>query len=86
MNWQAAGFSVAGAVLGSFVGLGIGRALAPKLKLKEHNGDAHRYAGSSLLVGASIGAIIGASLASSPPAKASGGSPITAPAGRTTAQ
>ena len=69
MNWRAGGFAVVGSIFGGAVGLGVGRYLAPRLELHPHNGDLQRYAGSSLLVGASLGAIIGASLASEPPAK-----------------
>jgi hypothetical protein len=68
MNWRAGGFALAGAVVGGGVGMGVGRVLAPTLRLKAHNGDHDRYAGSSLLVGASLGAIIGLALASEPSA------------------
>jgi hypothetical protein len=69
VNWRAGGFALLGAVLGGVVGVGVGRAAAPRLALPVRNGDHERFAGSSMLVGASIGAIIGASLAS-PTAKA----------------
>lgn len=71
MNWRAGAYAVGGAVAGGFIGLGVGHALAPRLRLAQHNGDHDKYAGSALLVGASIGAIVALALASSP----DGGSP-----------
>ena len=64
MNWKAAGAALGGAVVGGTIGFGVGHYLAPRLRLQEKNGDHHRYAASSLLAGAGLGAIVGLALAS----------------------
>jgi uncharacterized membrane protein YfcA len=67
MNWRAGGAALLGAFIGGAGGIFVGKAAAQRLALPEANGRHKEFTGQSMLVGASIGAIIGASLASDDP-------------------
>jgi hypothetical protein len=69
MNWRAGGWALLGAAVGGTTGILLGRASARRL-LPSHNGHKHQeFHVQAMLVGASLGAIVGASLASDDPKK-----------------
>jgi hypothetical protein len=71
VNWRAGGAALIGAFLGGAGGIFVGKAAAQRLEIPSHNGRHKEFTGQSMLVGASIGAIIGASLAGDDPKKPS---------------
>lgn len=80
MNWRAGGWALLGAAVGGGAGIALGRASARRL-LPAHNGDRHQeFHVQAMLVGMSIGAIVGASLASDDPKPASTTAATTTPA------